>query len=121
MSKRGDWEWTKEEKDAIFASFGGICAACGSDDPETLEADHWLFGSKSHGGVCLCGPCNRAKGKALVPVELRLKRKNPLNIVTHAEYKIQIAANRAEWGIWVGKYRGVKGNPYKLNHFIAPF
>jgi len=100
------YDFSEAEKTRIKQAFGYICAACGSDDPDNLSADHWLSGDASDSGVCLCLFCNTVKGKTAIPESLRLNPRNPLKVISHPEYRLQVAANRKAFGVWVNFYRG---------------
>lgn len=64
--------WTPEDYDRHLAEQGGVCAACGSDDPGKrykhfhVDHDHSCCSGKKSCGKCirglLCGPCNIAAG-----------------------------------------------------------
>lgn len=114
---RRDFDFTKAQKFVIIAYYGGVCAACGADDG--LQADHWIAGDSSDEGVCLCYACNYAKSNTRVPIELRLTPRESLNVITHQEYKQQVAANREAFANWVSKYRCAA--KLKTNYFKAPF
>lgn len=113
---RRDFDFTKPQKFVIIAYYG-VCAACGADDG--LQADHWIAGDATDEGVCLCYACNYAKSNTKVPAELRLAPRKPLDVITHAEYKLQIAANREAFANWVSKYRCAA--KLKTAYFKAPF
>ena len=53
-----------EERDALFAAQGNVCAVCGADNP---RGKHWHTDHDHRSGVVrgvLCGPCNHAIGLA---------------------------------------------------------
>lgn len=56
---------THEERDAMLVEQGGVCAACGSDDPGSSvgwHVDHDHETGENRG--ILCSPCNVALGHA---------------------------------------------------------
>lgn len=62
-SMRGYWLWrryriTEADYDAMVDEQGGVCAICGSDDPQCVDHDH---GTGKVRGV-LCQGCNGALG-----------------------------------------------------------
>ena len=110
------------QADAIKARYGHTCAACGSCDPDILECDHWVaFNGRNTvaaNGVALCGPCNRAKGKAIIPGKPLAPRAS-LKAITVAEYFLQVQQNRAAFATWVSNYRGKCAK--KATRFEPPF
>jgi hypothetical protein len=110
------------EADAIKARYNNTCAACGSRDIAILECDHWVAfdGSNSviSNGVCLCGPCNRAKGAIVLPGKPLAKRAT-VKAITVDEYFLQIEINRKAFAEWVENYRGKAKKKPTL--FAAPY
>ena len=120
---RRDFDFTTAQKASIIAYFG-VCAACGADD--ALQADHWIAGDSADEGVCLCQHCNVVvKRNVYIPETFRLPYRAALNVVTHAEYKAQVAANREAFAKWVAMFKYfVKGKEYrsnKITHFKPLF
>ena len=117
MAKRS-YDFSANQKEIVKAYYGHICAACGCDDKDTLHVDHWIAGSESDDGVCLCAFCNTRKGDKYVFEKFRLPPKSPLNVITHAEYKYQVEANRIAFESWLQQFRFVKaGNKYRIEKF----
>lgn len=116
MAKRS-FDFTESQKWAILAFYNNVCAACGADD--ALHADHWIAGESADDGVCLCAHCNVAvKGGKYIPEFFRLPPRDALNVVTHAEYKAQVAANRKAFAEWAAQFRfTVKGKHYRTDKF----
>jgi hypothetical protein len=110
------------ERETVKARYGYTCAACGSRDARTLEADHWQSFDGSNttiaNAVCLCGPCNRAKGAIQIPGKPLAKRA-ALKVVSVDEYFLQVEANRDAFATWAEVYRGKAKK--KPTHFVAPF
>jgi hypothetical protein len=117
------------ERAAIKAAFGYTCAACGVRDDAILEADHWAAYNGENtvlsNAVCLCGPCNRAKGKATM-IHAPLKPRNSkLNAESVDEYIMQVAYNRGMWNEYCNTVKDygtaqakvvsgkAKSNPYR--------
>lgn len=115
-----NFDFSESQKTQILAAYGFVCAACGADD--ALHADHWAAGDSEDAGVCLCEFCNvKAKGGKVIPENFRLQPRKPLNVVTHAEYRAQVAANRESFQIWAAQFRFVvKGKQYRWSKF-QPF
>ena len=123
MARRAH-DFTESQRKTIIAYHNFTCAACGADD--SLHADHWLSGDASDDGVCLCEYCNvKAKGKKYIPNMYRLPARDSLNVITHAEYKAQVATNRKAFASWANQFRFTKkGHSYNwknIKHFVAPF
>jgi hypothetical protein len=121
---RRDHDFTIAQREAIIRYHNETCAACGADD--ALHADHWISGDSQDEGVCLCEFCNvKAKGAKYIPNKYRLPVRDSLNIVTHAEYKAQVKANREAFVAWANQFRFFKpGKAYnhrKIKQFKAPF
>jgi hypothetical protein len=120
---RRDYDFSKAKKDQIKAWYGFTCAACGAD--RNLSADHWIAADVNDQGVCLCNVCNGVKASINIPEIFRLAPKARLNIVTHAEYNMQIDANQEAFAKWVSQFRGfVKGRQYNLKNlknYDAPY
>lgn len=110
------------ERETVKAHYGYTCAACGSRDTRTLEADHWQVFDGSNttlaNAVCLCGPCNRIKSNKRIPGKPLAKRA-PLKVVSVDEYFLQVEANRDAFATWVSLYAGVA--KVKRIPFVAPF
>lgn len=62
---------TLEDRDAMLAAQGGVCASCGESDVESWNVDHCHQTGKIRG--ILCGHCNRMLGQAKDDPE-RLRR-----------------------------------------------
>jgi hypothetical protein len=103
MARRA-FDFTESQKTEIRAQYNFVCAACGADD--ALHIDHWVAGDSNDAGVCLCYACNLVKGNARIPANLRLAPRNPLDIISHTEYRLQVAANREAFARWVAPHRG---------------
>jgi hypothetical protein len=121
---RRDHDFSASQRESIIAYHNFTCAACGADD--SLHADHWISGDASDEGVCLCANCNVVvKGAKYIPELYRLPVRGALNVVTHAEYKAQVAANRKAFASWANQFRYTKkGNSYNwknIKNFVAPF
>lgn len=116
---RRDFDFSPAQKVTIIAYFG-VCAACGADD--SLQADHWIAGDSADEGVCLCHHCNvTVKRNIYIPECYRLPCREPLNVITHSEYKAQVAANREAFAKWVSMFKYfVKGKDYRSKK-IGPF
>jgi hypothetical protein len=123
MARRSH-DFTPAQRESIIRFHNYVCAACGADD--ALHADHWISGDSQDEGVCLCEFCNvKAKGAKYIPNKFRLPARDSLNIVTHAEYKAQVKANREAFAAWTNQFRFLKpGKTYSLKrvkHFDAPY
>lgn len=121
---RRDHDFTDAQRETIIRYHNEVCAACGADD--ALHADHWISGDSQDEGVCLCAFCNiKAKGAKYIPEMYRLPARDSLNVVTHAEYKAQVKANREAFVKWTNQFRYFKqGKTYNLRnikHFSAPY
>jgi hypothetical protein len=124
MAKRS-YDFDGLKKESVKAVYEGVCAICGCDDKETLHIDHWIAGNKDDDGVCLCAFCNGKKGNKYVFELFRPAPKAPLNVITHAEYKYQIAANREAFELWLQQFqftkRGLKYTINKFKNYQAPY
>lgn len=103
MARRA-FDFSPAQKAQVLAQFNFVCAACGADD--ALHVDHWAAGDSRDAGVCLCYACNLVKGNVAIPENLRLSPRNPLDCITHQEYRLQVAANREAFARWVAPHRG---------------
>jgi len=112
------------KRDMILNWHNNVCAACGADD--ALHADHWISGDSEDEGVCLCEFCNvKIKGDKYIPNKFRLIARDSLNIVTHAEYKAQVNANRKAFMEWANQFKYCKPdrkvNLKHIKHFVSPY
>ena len=98
------FDFSAKERETILARYGYVCAACGCDDEEIMEADHWQAGSKD-AGVCLCRVCNRNKSNHKLPGK-PLPVRPAVEAITHQEYKLRVRENRAAFNQWANLYRG---------------
>ena len=126
------------ERGAVKAAFGYTCAACGVRDDAILEADHWAAYNGNNtvleNAVCLCGPCNRAKGKVTMIHKPIKPRNSKLSAASVDEYIMQVAYNRGVWAEYCANVKGysaaqakvvsgkAKNNPYKKpKEYAAPY
>ena len=112
------YDFTETEILKIKNEFGFVCAACGCDDEEHIEADHWYPKNKKY-GVALCRFCNGSKGSAILPIKPLLPRKAPGNN-DKSMYKAMIKENRKVWVEYCNRYKSNKKDLRKLK-FEAPF
>lgn len=112
------FDFTAAEILAIKVAFGYVCAACGCDDEDHIEADHWVPGDKTH-GVALCRFCNATKHNHYLPIRPLSPRVAPGDN-DKAMYKAMIKENRKVWAEYCGMYKSKKVNIRKLK-FEAPF
>ena len=105
MAKRS-FDYMASERAEILKWFGFTCAACGMDMPQYLEVDHWVAGDSADDGVCLCGYCNRVKGKVAIPEYLRLKPKKTPQAESREEWCVRVKENQEAWVEFVNQFRG---------------
>jgi hypothetical protein len=116
MARRA-FDFSPAQKAQVLAQFNFVCAACGADDG--LHVDHWVAGDSQDAGVCLCQACNLVKGNVSIPQNLRLTPRLPLDVISHIEYRLQVAANREAFARWVAPHRGaakLRPVPFRAAH-----
>jgi hypothetical protein len=118
--------FSTDQRKELLRQYDYVCAACGCDDIDILECDHWVpFNGENTtiaNGVILCSVCNGNKHDYFVDCAKLVKRET-IETDSRKVYRLRESANRAAFAQWI-KQCGVKKNEKikkKQQKFKAPW